>query len=95
MNSILMYLFSKTRVGRIVDGKKTVIGAMLVIVVSALEALEEIAPMFPEQAWLKGSTGAILSGLKAAEPSINTLGRGFLTVGVLHKGAKVQLPPSK
>lgn len=95
MNSILMFLFSKTRLGRLVDGKKTVIGAVIVIVVSALHALEQLAPMFPNQPWLKDSIEAILGGLKTAEPFLDTLGLSFLTVGVLHKGAKAKLPPAE
>ena len=95
MNSILMYLFSKTKIGQILDGKKTVIGALLVIVVSALHALEQLAPMFPNQPWFKDAIAAILNGLKVAEPFLETLGLGFLTVGVLHKGAKAKLPPAE
>lgn len=90
MNSILMYLFSKTKIGQILDGKKTIIGALLVIVVSALHALEQLAPMFPNQLWLKDAIAAILNGLKVAEPLLETLGLSFLTVGVLHKGAKAK-----
>lgn len=90
MNSILMYLFSKTSIGKLLDGKKTVIGALLVIVVSALHALEQLAPMFPNQPWVKDAAAAILSGLKVAEPFLETLGLSFLTVGVLHKGAKAK-----
>jgi hypothetical protein len=90
-----MYLFSKTRIGRLLDGKKTVIGAVLVIVVSALHALEQLAPMFPNVPWLKDAAKAILDGLKTIEPALDTLGLSFLTVGVLHKGAKAKLPPSE
>lgn len=90
MNSILMYLFSKTRIGKLVDGKKTIIGAVLIIVISALHALEQLAPMFPNQPWIKDSTAAILSGLKAVEPFLDTLGLSFLTAGVLHKSAKAK-----
>ena len=90
MNSILMYLFSKTSIGKLLDGKKTVIGAILIIVLSALQALEQLAPMFPNQPWLKDSTAAILGGLKAIEPFLDTIGLSFLTVGVLHKGVKAK-----
>lgn len=90
MNSILMYLFSKTKIGQLLDGKKTIIGALLVIVVSALHALEQLAPMFPNQPWLKSAIEGILGGLKVAEPLLETLGLSFLTVGVLHKGAKAK-----
>lgn len=95
MNSILMYLFSKTQIGKLLDGKKTVIGAVIVIVISALHALEQLAPMFPNQPWLQSSITAILSGLKVAEPFLDTLGLSFLTVGVLHKNAKAKLPSAE
>lgn len=90
MNSILMYIFSKTSIGKLLDGKKTVIGAILIIVLSALQALEQLAPMFPNHPWLKDSTVAILGGLKAIEPFLDTIGLSFLTVGVLHKGVKAK-----
>lgn len=95
MNSILMYLFSKTKIGRLVDGKKTVIGAVVVIVVAALHALEQLAPMFPNQPWVKDAAQGISSALKASEPFLETLGLSFLTIGVLHKGAKAKLPSAE
>ena len=90
MNSILMYLFSKTRIGKLVDGKKTVIGAVLVIVVAALHALEQLAPMFPNAPWIGELSRGILEALRSIEPLLETLGLSFLTVGVLHKGAKAK-----
>ena len=92
MNSILMYLFSKTKIGKVIDGKKTVIGAILVIAVSALHALEQLAPMFPQAPWIAGASRGILEALKAVEPILETLGLSFLTVGVLHKGVKAKMP---
>lgn len=92
MNRILMYIFSKTSFGKILDGKKTVIGAILVIVVAALEALEKLAPMFPQYPMLVSASEAIVGALKAAEPFLETLGIGFLTAGVVHKGVKAKLP---
>jgi len=90
MNSIFMYLFSKTRIGKLVDGKKTIIGAVLVVVVAALQALEQLAPMFPNAPWLGGASKAIIDALRTAEPVLETLGLSFLTVGVLHKGIKAK-----
>lgn len=90
MNSILMYLFSKTRIGKLVDGKKTIIGAVLVIAVAALHALEQLAPMFPQALWIGEASRGILNALKAVEPALETLGLSFLTVGVLHKNAKAK-----
>lgn len=93
MNSILMYFFSKTSIGKLLDGKKTVIGAVLIIIVAAVEALDKIAPMFPNTPWIKDASAGILAVLRASEPFLEALGLGFLTVGVLHKGAKAKLPP--
>jgi len=95
MNRILIYLFSKTSFGKFVDGKKTVIGALLIIVAAGLQALEQIAPMFPQYSWIADASKALREAIKTAEPVLETLGLGFLTVGVLHKGAKVKLPPTE
>ena len=95
MNRILVYLFSKTSFGRFVDGKKTVIGALLIIVAAALQALEQIAPIFPQYPWPADASRGLRDAIKAAEPILETLGLGFLTVGVLHKGAKAKLPPTE
>ena len=95
MNRILVYLFSQTSFGRFVDGKKTVIGALLIIVAAGLQALEQIAPMFPQYPWLADASKGLKDAIKAAEPILETLGLGFLTVGVLHKGAKAKLPPTE
>ena len=95
MNRILVYLFSQTSFGRFVDGKKTVIGALLIIVAAGLQALEQIAPMFPQYTWIADASRGLREAIKAAEPILETLGLGFLTVGVLHKGAKAKLPPTE
>jgi hypothetical protein len=95
MNRILVYIFSKTSIGRFVDGKKTVIGALLIIVAAGLQALEQIAPMFPQYTWIADASKGLREAIKAAEPILETLGLGFLTIGVLHKGAKAKLPPTE
>lgn len=95
MNRILVYIFSKTSFGKFIDGKKTVIGALLVIVAAALQALEQIAPMFPQYPWIKDASKALSEAVKASEPVLETLGLGFLTIGVLHKGAKAKLPSAE
>lgn len=95
MNRILVYIFSKTSFGKFLDGKKTVIGALLIIVAAALQALEQIAPMFPQYPWIKDATAGLRQAVSAAEPVLETLGLGFLTIGVLHKGAKAKLPSAE
>jgi uncharacterized membrane protein len=95
MNRILVYLFSQTSFGRFVDGKKTVIGALLIIVAAGLQALEQIAPMFPQYPWIADTSRSLREAIKSSEPILETLGLGFLTIGVLHKGAKAKLPPTE
>jgi hypothetical protein len=90
MSSIFMYIFSKTRIGKLIDGKKTIIGAVLVIVVAALHALEQLAPMFPNAPWIGEASKGIIEALRTAEPVLETLGLSFLTVGVLHKSVKAK-----
>jgi hypothetical protein len=95
MNRILIYIFSQTKFGKFIDGKKTLIGAFLIIVAAALHALEQIAPLFPQYPWLKDASKSLGDAVKASEPVLDALGLSFLTIGVLHKGAKAKLPPSE
>jgi hypothetical protein len=88
MNKILMYIFSYTKIGKLLDGKKTVIGAVFIFLVSLLHGLEQIAPLFPEVAPLASVTGAIRTALEAIEPYLQDMGIGLITAGLLHKVAK-------
>jgi len=88
MNRILVYLFSKTRLGQIIDGKKTVIGAVFIIAAAALQALENLAPLFPNQPWLSEAISSTRGAVEGMDKLLEALGLGFLTVGVLHKSAK-------
>lgn len=90
MNRILMYLFSKTRLGHLVDGKKTVIGALFIICAAALQALEQIAPMFPQAPWLGDLLRQTRGVVEGFDKLLEAIGLGFLTVGVLHKSAKAK-----
>jgi hypothetical protein len=88
MNRVMMFLFSKTRLGKIVDGKKTVIGAVFIIAAAALQALENLAPLFPNQPWLSEAISSTRSAVEGMDKFMEAIGLGFLTVGVLHKSAK-------
>jgi len=92
MNSIVMWIFSKTKIGQILDGKKTVIGAVFIILARALDALQTVAPMFPQYPWLSDAAGQMAGFMTQLESILNNLGFGLLTVGVLHKSVKAQLP---
>ena len=88
MNKILMYVFSYTKVGKLLDGKKTVIGAVFIFLVSMLHGLEQIAPLFPQVEPLGRVAGAIRTGLETIEPYLQDMGIGFISAGLLHKAAK-------
>jgi hypothetical protein len=88
MNKILMFLFSKTRLGRIVDGKKTVIGAVFIIAAAALQALENLAPLFPNAPWLSEAISSTRGVVEGMDKLLEAAGLGFLTLGILHKTAK-------
>ncbi|MFN4894199.1 MAG: hypothetical protein ACK5HO_00260 [Pseudomonadota bacterium] len=88
MNKILVYLFSKTALGKKIDGKKTYIGAVLVLIASALHALEGLAPLFPEHAWIGQAAKGLKDLAQQLAALLDTLGLGMLAVGVLHKRAK-------
>lgn len=88
MNKILLYIFSYTKFGKLLDGKKTVVGAVLIIAASALQALENIAPLFPDYKWIGEAAAALKTSLESVHGLLEGLGLGLLTVGVLHKNAK-------
>lgn len=92
MNSVLMYIFSKTRLGKILDGKKTVIGALCIIIAAALQALESIAPMFPQYPWLQSALVQARGFVVGLDRGLEAVGLGFLAVGVIHKSAKQKQP---
>lgn len=95
MNKLILYIFSKTSFGKFLDGKKTVIGAGFIILAAALQALEQIAPMFPSAPWLKDAAAGLSGAIKGAEPILEALGLGFLSLGVIHKSVKAKLPPAE
>lgn len=92
MNRIVMWIFSKTKIGQMLDGKKTVIGAVFIILANALSALKTIAPMFPQYGWLNDASVQLEGFLGGLEKVLNDVGLGLLTVGVLHKQVKAKLP---
>lgn len=88
MNKIILYIFSKTKLGKVLDGKKTILGAAFVLLSALLQAAEQIAPMFPNVPWVAQAAEQLGHILKAAEPYLNDLGLGLISVGLLHKNAK-------
>lgn len=88
MNSILMWIFSKTEIGKMLDGKKTIIGAAFILLANVLEGLKAIAPMFPQTAWIGAAITGIDQFVNAVAPVCDTLGITAITVGLIHKAVK-------
>ena len=89
MNSLILWIFSQTKIGQILDGKKTVIGAVFVLLAALLQGVQAAAPMLPQYAWLGQFAGSFAVFMDQAEKVLNDVGLGMLTIGVLHKNAKV------
>lgn len=90
MNSIIMWIFSKTAIGQLVDGKKTIIGACLILLAKVLEGLETVAPMFPQAPWLSATVAGIYHFFDAVAPILDHLGLAAISAGLLHKAAKAK-----
>ena len=83
-----MWIFSQTKIGQMLDGKKTVIGAVFVLLAAVLQGVQAVVPMLPQYAWV-GTFAAQFAGvMDQIEKVLNQVGLGMLTVGVLHKSAK-------
>lgn len=92
MTKIINFIFSKTPIFKVLDGKKTIIGAVFVIASAALQALESLATLFPQHAWLGEAAKATKDALEGIASALESVGLGFLAVGVVHKGVKAKLP---
>jgi NADH:ubiquinone oxidoreductase subunit 4 (subunit M) len=88
MSKIIAWIFSQTKVGKLLDGKKTIIGAVLILASALLQALLVIAPMFPEHIWLGDVTQQLSSVLRQVQPILEDLGIATIGVGLAHKAVK-------
>lgn len=90
MSRLIRWIFSQTKIGQYLDGKKTIIGAVLVLASAILQALLTIAPMFPEQPWIAVFATELEKVLVQVQPLLSDLGIGLIGVGLAHKAVKNQ-----
>lgn len=90
MNRLISWIFAQTKVGQYLNGKKTIIGAALILISALLQALLTIAPMFPEQPWINSFAVELDNVLRQVQPFLNDLGVGLIGVGLAHKAVKNQ-----
>lgn len=95
MSKILHYILSYSRLGEFLNERKTVIGAALMVLSGALGLLDQLIPLFPDAAYLADARGFLKQALDASTSTLEALGYGFLTVGLVHKAAKKQLEKGK
>jgi hypothetical protein len=88
MKAIIRWIFSQTKLGQFLDGKKTIIGAALVFTSKVLEALVAIAPILPDQTWIPAFAAQLEQVLKQVSPFLEDVGVGFIGAGLAGKWAK-------
>lgn len=91
INSVLSY----TKLGEFLNERKTLIGAVLTVAAGILDILEKIAPLSPDAAYLTDAQVNLKAALDAVISTLQSIGFGFLAVGVTHKAAKAKLPEPK
>lgn len=82
------WVFRKTAVGKIVDGKKTIIGFSILVLRTLISLASQANIIFPDVQAIV----LIAEGLKQVDQAISSLleslGYGFLAVGVTDKAVK-------
>jgi hypothetical protein len=92
MGKLINFIFSRTPIFKVLDGKKTLIGAGFVIAAAVLETLEKLAALFPQHSWIADAARSTKETLALIASSLESVGLGFLTLGVVHKGVKAKNP---
>ena len=99
MNTVINFIFTRTALGRYMDGKKKLIGASLLVLAAVIEVLGKLSVLFPETVWLTLGHAELSSFYKAAVDTLTTVGLTTLAAGEIHAQAKAKLaeesPPAK
>ena len=90
MSRIIRWVFSQTKIGKFLDGKKTIIGAILIFASAILQALLAVAPLFPDQPWIAVVAANLGEGIRTVQPYLEDAGITLIGVGLAHKAAKAQ-----
>ena len=90
MSRRVRWIFSQTKIGQFLDGKKTIIGAVLIFASAILQALLAVAPLFPDQPWIAVTAAQLSEGIRTVQPYLEDAGITLIGVGLAHKAAKAQ-----
>ena len=90
VTSLFNWLFRKTKVGKLLDGNKTIIGFSILVLRTLIQLLGEAQFVFPEAEAIT----LISKGLSQLDVAIGDLlekvGYGVLAVGVTDKAVKAK-----
>ena len=88
MKAFLLRLLGGSQLMEMLDGKKTMIGAILVVASTLLQAAEHVIVTLPQLAHLAPYVGQGFDLFNMLVKFLNDIGVTFLGVGLLHKGLK-------
>lgn len=88
MLSIVNKLLSRLPVLSWLNGRKTVISAVLVVLSHTLFAIIDLAVLYPGAPWLVTAQSELGELLVQVAQGLNFVGLGGLAVGVFHKAVK-------
>lgn len=91
LSRVIHQVLSFTKLGEFLNSRKTIIGAVLTVAAGLLRILEQIVPMFPDTQYLVDAQVNLSAALDTVISTLESLGFGFLTVGLVHKQAKKKL----
>lgn len=90
VTSLFNWLFRKTKIGKVLDGNKTIIGFLILVLRTLIQLLGEAQYVFPEAE----AVSLISKGLSQLDVAIGDLlekiGYGALVVGVTDKAVKAK-----
>jgi hypothetical protein len=92
---ILNFILSYSKLGKFLDGHKTIIGASLLLVVKVLEGLQAISPLFPTATYLGQAEDSVRDALNVTISTLEALGYSFASIGLARKYVKAKLPDGK
>ena len=88
MKAFLLRLLGGSKLMEMLDGKKTMIGAVLVVISTLLQAAEHIVITIPQAAFLAPYLGQSFEVFNMVVKFLGDIGVTFLGVGLLHKTIK-------
>jgi len=92
MSRLINWLFSKTKIGKLVDGHKTELGFALWLLGYVIEGLSYAVTIFPAVGFLVEAKVALVALNAQVAEFIKQLGLSVMVVGVGHKAIKENVP---